>query len=229
MEKMIKEMFELQEELNDNVNGKFWKKGITKTNQEINWMRCVRFEMIEAIDQSFQWKHWKNNKVNNQYDIIDLHNLKIEFVDTYHFLMSELLKYDKFKNNILNLNIKKIIPFKFENSKDLVLKIEDFIDKVRLYEKNNYSIIDLYINFWNITLSIMSISEFYNLYISKNVLNLFRLRNGYQEGTYIKNWGNEKIEDNVFLEKYLNNNKNIDFKKIYDYLNNKYKKLNKTQ
>jgi len=229
MEKMIKEMFELQEELNDNVNGKFWKKGITKTNQEINWMRCVRFEMIEAIDQSFQWKHWKNNKVNNQYDIIDLHNLKIEFVDTYHFLMSELLKYDKFKNNILNLNIKKIIPFKFENSKDLVLKIEDFIDKVRLYEKNNYSIIDLYINFWNITLSIMSISEFYNLYISKNVLNLFRLRNGYQEGTYIKNWGNEKIEDNVFLEKYLNNNKNIDFKKIYDYLNNQYKKLNKTQ
>jgi len=45
--------------------------------------------------------------------------------------------------------------------------------------------------------------HFYNLvavYISKMVLNVFRQRNGYKEGTYIKIWDiDKKLEDNYYL------------------------------
>jgi hypothetical protein len=39
--------------------------------------------------------------------------------------------------------------------------------------------------------------DLYVGYISKNVLNTFRQDNGYQTGTYIKNW--DGVEDNEYL------------------------------
>ena len=38
---------------------------------------------------------------------------------------------------------------------------------------------------------------FFAQYVKKNILNIFRQKNGYKEGTYHKEWFNQ--EDNVFL------------------------------
>ena len=37
----------------------------------------------------------------------------------------------------------------------------------------------------------------YQLYMAKNVLNMFRQANGYKDGTYVKTW--DGLEDNVIL------------------------------
>jgi ABC-type hemin transport system ATPase subunit len=47
----------------------------------------------------------------------------------------------------------------------------------------------------------MSWNDAYTQYVSKNVLNIFRQRHGYKEGTYIKIWNGE--EDNVVLARLL--------------------------
>ncbi|MGN6658745.1 MAG: hypothetical protein ACTHKN_07095 [Achromobacter mucicolens] len=47
----------------------------------------------------------------------------------------------------------------------------------------------------------MTWNDAYTQYVSKNVLNIFRQRHGYKEGTYIKIWNGE--EDNVVLARLL--------------------------
>lgn len=53
-------------------------------------------------------------------------------------------------------------------------------------------------------------SKLYQVYLSKNVLNIFRQRNGYKEGTYLKYWWYEKearfVEDNFWMERILEDN-----------------------
>ena len=44
-------------------------------------------ELAEAID-SVSWKHWKNIDGG-----IDYENFKVELIDIWHFLMSELLRF----------------------------------------------------------------------------------------------------------------------------------------
>ena len=66
------------------------------------------------------------------------------------------------------------------------------------------------------------------MYISKNVLNIFRQNNGYKEGTYIKQWPSmlcpdDTVEDNVYLEGFLNESATQDMfenqpEKVFDYL-----------
>ena len=232
VEKLL-EMFKMQEELNIYIAGNDWKSGITKTGNEINWLRCARFELVEAIDQSFQWKHWKNNLEISQYDIINKENLKIEIVDVYHFIMSELLaqNYEAI-NNIAKLAIviDTIKPFKFSKNRQLVKQIEKFEYFIFKYEykkiKDFESLTMLFKDFWELALSVMSFEELYRMYILKNVLNLFRQKHGYQNGTYIKNWGKDKIEDNVFLDKYIQTGGKIEFELIYNYLEKNYQELN---
>jgi len=239
--KKITEMFKMQEILNNFTNGKEWKNGYTNKNNKINWTRAARFELIEAIDQSFQWKHWKNTN-NKQFSILNKHNLKIEIVDCYHFIMSELIKENYFDfNNKDNFNLihkdnldfvtKEILNKKSNDyNEKIILMIENFEYKIFQYEKeqnkNFESLNYLFIEFWKLSRNILDFNEFYNIYILKNTLNLFRQKNGYQNGTYIKNWGKNEIEDNVFLDLYVKDKKNIDFEKIYYYLEENYKKEN---
>ena len=55
----IKEMFLMQQRLNDETNGLGWEDGYTKNGKLISWKRCIYMECAELID-SFAWKHWKN-------------------------------------------------------------------------------------------------------------------------------------------------------------------------
>ncbi|HHD72500.1 MAG TPA: dUTPase, partial [Epsilonproteobacteria bacterium] len=82
----ISQMLTLQQELNDATNGKGWEKGITKNGKLIDWKRCIYLECAELIE-SYPWKHWKNIDAQPDYD-----NIKIEAVDIWHFVMSQMLQ-----------------------------------------------------------------------------------------------------------------------------------------
>ncbi len=83
----IKQMFKLQQQLNDATNGLIWTEGATKEGRQISWLRCIYMETAEAID-SFNWKHWKDIEAPH-----DLDNAKVELVDIWHFIMSEAIHF----------------------------------------------------------------------------------------------------------------------------------------
>ena len=69
----------------------------------------------------------------------------------------------------------------------------------------------------------ISLEEVLKLYVSKNVLNVFRQDNGYKEGTYIKTWFGE--EDNKFLEKTVSESTDLTYDGLYAALKNQYAKV----
>lgn len=239
---MLNEMFEMQKTLNDSTNGHQWVDGLTKTNKKINWMRCFRLELAEAIDQSFNWKHWKNTEGVEQFSFIEtkdfdgLHNLKIEIVDAWHFIMSEIIAKgwtEEFNRDIIfNFHVKR------RSGESLIKLIESVNYLAFNYEDSSFESIDptmendlfkmtcILEKFVKLTLSVMTLKELYEIYILKNALNLFRQQNGYKDGTYIKEWGKEKVEDNVILDQYIQSGKEISLTLTMEFLEFEYKRLN---
>lgn len=222
----LHEMFDLQQKLNDETNGIDWEHGYTKTNNIINWRRCIYMECAELVD-SFNWKHWKDlNKP------IDWENVRVEIVDIWHFIMSNLLEH--YKNNNLG-SIEKIVDDIF-NSKgfkefcndayktnevdsfDIINNIETIIHKST---QNKFQKFDpMLLEYFELSLKCgINLSTLFNYYVAKNVLNQFRQHHGYKEGTYKKIWNGK--EDNVVMLDILQN-KNLSIDKIYKKLKEEY-------
>jgi hypothetical protein len=217
----IANMLQLQQELNDSTNGKGWEKGITKQGKEINWRRCIYLEGAELID-SYPWKHWKNINAQPDYE-----NIKIELVDIWHFVMSEILRVNALEHK-LSLDE---LAFKIEEAiKDLrVQKEENFYKEIEAIEKFlaklfcNFETIDFTKNFFEICYKLdLDFDTLYKLYIGKNILNSFRQDHGYKDGTYIKVWNGK--EDNVVMQELLESNPTISPKELYKKLEEAYKK-----
>ena len=85
-------MLKLQQKLNDETNGESWENGLTKQGKKIDWRRCIFLESAELID-SYPWKHWKNIDAKPDYE-----NIKVELVDIWHFVMSEILRVNKIED-----------------------------------------------------------------------------------------------------------------------------------
>ena len=197
----IKEMFLMQQRLNDETNGLGWEDGYTKNGKLISWKRCIYMECAELID-SFAWKHWKNISAG-----IDTHNVVIEIVDIWHFVMSLVLE-KSYKNRLLDEIVSDIT---------MISGYADFVSHA--YNINDYNIyeiindieilvhqtsgfdIDIYellTNYFRVALKCgVNLDILFEIYIGKNVLNKFRQDNGYKEGTYKKSWNG--VEDNVVL------------------------------
>jgi len=71
----IKQMLQLQQQLNDATSGTGWEAGLTNKGKRIDWKRCIYLEAAELVD-SYPWKHWKNIDAEPDYE-----NIKIEVVD----------------------------------------------------------------------------------------------------------------------------------------------------
>ena len=224
----LKEMFTLQQKLNDNTNGIGWEAGYTKQNRQINWRRCIYMELAELID-SFNWKHWKDINIEPDWD-----NIKIEVVDIWHFIMSLGLEEYKLKNKG---DIDTLVEYTYDtkyfndfvneaqivNSEDIFMiinTIEHFMKDAIGGEDYNKLIDD----FFEIALQCgLNIDILFKYYIAKNVLNEFRQANGYKEGTYKKTWGDK--EDNVIMLEILEENM-LSADELYNELGLSYKKLN---
>lgn len=227
----LKDMFELQERLNCNTNGKNWKSGIAKNGKIINWNRCIHQEISEFID-SFPWKHWKDVEAKT-----DINNAHIELVDIWHFLMSEILRF----NELFRLTEKyKIIPiedieksalrgYKYQNENcdyEYIIRKAENLAAISLKHINDINYETYIFKFFDLCASIdLSFNKIYTLYIGKNALNEHRQKNGYKEGTYVKIWNGD--EDNVVMMKVLECNPNITFEELLVNLQTIYNKYSK--
>ncbi len=229
-EQMLKTMFEMQQTLNDDTNGKDWENGYNKYDRIISWKRCIYMECTELID-SFTWKHWKNINGSPNWQ-----NIQIEVIDIWHFIMSLALEY--YHNNKIG-GIDEIVSYIMDNKSfkmfckepkniknvnqmEVINQVERIIHITSGVHNNPFEMI--LSEYFTVAHSCgLNLHSLYKVYIGKNVLNGFRQNNGYKEGTYKKLWG--KVEDNVIMNKIINENPKISPDELYKSLEKEYSKI----
>lgn len=189
---LIEEMFAMQKKFNDETNGECWVEGITKEGRTINWKRCIYMESAELID-SGNWKHWKSLNQPIDYD-----NIKVEFIDLWHFVMSELmieLPVDAAASLIVDML--SCIPMnKALDYETIVLRTEHLMSIV--LNDSSYNANKLIYSFTSLQGELgLTVPELYKAYLVKNTLNSFRQNNGYKDGSYAKLI--DGVEDNVHM------------------------------
>ncbi len=222
----ILSMFALQQQLNDATNGIGWEAGVTKQGKPIDWRRCIYLECAELVD-SYPWKHWKNIDA-----AADTENIKIEVVDIWHFVMSEILRLNANSQKLpieeLAYKISSLPSFDIlrepacdisDKYFDQIATIEKFI-KCVFIDESLEEMANLY--FYVVFQSGLNLDSLYQLYIGKNILNQFRQDHGYKDGSYIKVWNGQ--EDNVVLQSILASNPLISPSELYEELKASYPK-----
>ncbi len=220
----IKQMLQLQQQLNDATSGKGWENGLTNRGKIIDWKRCIYLETAELVD-SYPWKHWKNIDAEPDYE-----NIKIEVVDIWHFVMSEALRRYKVENkgslDDLANDIEQLPAYDYfksenqDNNFDIYEQIER-IERLIYVLFTHKEVSELLNAFLSMSADLnINLNELYNLYVGKNILNQFRQDHGYKEGKYIKEWNG--VEDNVVMQQLMYENGQISPGELYELLEKNY-------
>ena len=175
MKQKIITMLELQDSMNTKVNADWRSAG----NE---WYRAIWMEASEMLEH-YGWKWWKKQEP-------DVMQVKLEVVDIVHFALSIRLEQNKALDETAEL-----IDSEFENSmqaEDIKKSIECLALLTLTDQGAHFTFIAGIMKQLN-----MSFDELYEIYVGKNVLNMFRQDNGYKEGTYKKIWNGR--EDNEYL------------------------------
>lgn len=198
------QMVMLQEELN-NLIGNNWRSQ--------PWSRAIWMECAEMMDRE-GWKWWKDRPEKSHDHAVQQ---AIEIMDICHFVLSWAAvsaekksgpgtdAYIQRAGNMLEANWNEGV----DAFMDRGISANDPSPEVRAIEfvadaalRNNLPL----------TISAMAyLAQIYGLtgnrvvrmYQEKNILNIFRQKNGYQSGGYIKNWpvgdDGQTLEDNEVL------------------------------
>ena len=116
--------------------------------------------------------------------------VKLEVVDIVHFALSIRLEH-----NLPLDQTAEVIVKDFDNSMQAedIRKTIECLALVTLTDQGaHFAFIAGIMKYLD-----MSFDELYEIYVGKNVLNMFRQDNGYKEGTYNKVWNGR--EDNEYL------------------------------
>ena len=220
----IKQMLQMQQQLNDATGGVGWEHGHTDKGKLIDWKRCIYLEAAELVD-SYPWKHWKNIDATPDYD-----NIKIEIVDIWHFVMSEALRNYKIgKKGGVEALYKAILtlPNYKQFVKDVKPLNDDIYAQIALVESFiktlfvSDDILKLIDAFFIMSYELQVNQDIlYRLYIGKNILNQFRQDHGYKEGKYVKEWNG--VEDNVVMQDVLEKQPDVTPKELYKALERVY-------
>lgn len=110
----FKSLLRMQNELNNETNGKWWFLGRASNGKIINWDLCYCMERAELLDW-FNWKHW-TDAVGCKSEA----EVKIELTDMAHFVLSKMLEAG-YHNTIpvLLRNLPGYLDAKVENDEDL--------------------------------------------------------------------------------------------------------------
>lgn len=181
---MKKNIFEIMVALQHQFNKQVAEDYLDK---KFNWNSAIIAESGEMLD-SLGYKWWKKQT-------IDMDNVKVEAIDLLHFIISENIQqaYNVGETGDFGLEcVANEFAYRFD-SKFIITGNENLINLIDLLNFND-------INRFNILKMIflqlnMSNEDVYIAYIVKNCLNKFRNDNGYEDGTYIKDWNGK--EDNV--------------------------------
>ena len=222
----VLQMLQLQQQLNNATNGEGWENGTTKNGKLIDWKRCTYLECAELIE-SYPWKHWKNIDAQPDYA-----NIKIEAVDIWHFIMSQGLEDYKVQKlgNIEDLATQINALENFSTfTADITPTTKDYYEQIAVVESlmktlfcesSTQALMKAFIDV--AVQSGLNLDSLYKLYIGKNILNQFRQDHGYKDGSYIKIWNGE--EDNVTMQRLLEENSAITPNALYEGLSKAYPK-----
>ena len=175
MKQKLINMLELQDSMNSKVN-----PGWRQAGNE--WYRAIWMESSEMLEH-YGWKWWKKQDA-------DIMQVKLEVVDIVHFALSIRLEQNQSLEDAAEL-----IASDFENSmqaEDIRKTIECLALLTLTDQGAHFTFIAGIMRYLD-----MSFDELYEIYVGKNVLNMFRQDNGYKEGTYKKIWNGR--EDNEYL------------------------------
>lgn len=177
----------LQDKLNRVINPEWRSAGYF-------WQRAILVEAVELLDH-IGWKWWKK-----QGDF-DQDQACLELVDIWHFILSERLgRSGDINKAASDLALECAVPVSFVhgpyfivdlNHTDLRRSVEMLAGMAAFGEVSIPAfcrVMDHLQLTWQ---------RLHELYLAKNVLNLFRQAHGYKEGTYVKTWHGQ--EDNVVL------------------------------
>ena len=179
MKQKIINMLELQDGINSKVNAD-WR------NADNEWYRAIWMESSEMLEH-YGWKWWKKQQA-------DVMQVKLEIVDIVHFALSISLVEGSGENASIE-DIAGSIAVDFgepQATSDIRTSIEHLARETLIDHGAHFSLIAGIMGHLD-----MPFDELYEIYIGKNILNLFRQDNGYRDGTYRKVWGER--EDNEHL------------------------------
>lgn len=182
MRQLIEECIKTQIQLN-NIIEPNWH------NKKFNWRLYSYIEGGELCDHLSPY-HWKFKEP-------DFQQAFIEIIDIFHFLVSDY--FMRSNDTTVDLTEARLV--------NLLLNIYN-MDHSPLDPEvwavntapSDYSFTDCFrmSKFFHKTPE-----QFFQMYLSKDVLNIFRQNNGYKKGTYTKVWSGQ--EDNVYLDKICSN------------------------
>lgn len=204
----LTEMLGLQNTMNSTVNPEWASAGN-------NWNRAVFLESAEAIEH-LPWKWWK--KV-----VVDEAAVHMELVDIWHFILS--LHIEQGAEHYLHEAVDKYSINEPSQDWASLIEVLENVAQAAL-RKSRDSVLG---NFFDaLSVAGLSFDRLHQLYVSKNVLNMFRQHNGYKAGTYVKMWNG--VEDNKAMEAVLTtipaDTDNLP-KALYDALGIEYAKVEK--
>jgi dimeric dUTPase (all-alpha-NTP-PPase superfamily) len=185
VEKQLSEMFALQDTMNSVVN-KDWK------NAGYRWVDAIMVEATEAFNHT-AWEWWKNTEADADWD-----QVRMEIVDIWHFLLAKMIQ-EGWIGNVAGL---ALVVNSYASNPPTEAKepfqaaIKDVIFESTVDRLSSTGRI-LHVLMAAMAYSGLSFERLYNLYVAKNVLNIFRQDHGYKGGTYIKTWYGK--EDNEVL------------------------------
>jgi dimeric dUTPase (all-alpha-NTP-PPase superfamily) len=180
-----KRMLELQDELNTFTN----RKDVTTSQSESwtalgrEWYRAIWMEAAEMMERQ-PWKWWKSAPES------DLEQQQIELVDIWHFLLSMFIEED--------ISPETVAAGFFTGNAQSYKDQQDAIEGIAAAALNANSAAQIGLQFGRACKAFeLDFNTLYAYYVYKNVLNIFRQKHGYAEGSYQKIWAGE--EDNVHL------------------------------
>ena len=166
------------------------------TSNSRQWHRAIWVEAAEIVnDHSESWKWWKSSNediAQIHLEICDILHLGIgqciAVLGMSHEMVSNILSREH--DDLLARNREQIAAIAPESIRQAAESFALSTLKSRLFHPGL---------FCNLMVSAkLSVAELRKLCIGKLALNLFRLRNGYLDGTYSKTWGDGR-SDNAHL------------------------------
>ncbi len=156
--------------------------------QGYDYWRAIWVECAELLDH-FGWKWWKHQQT-------DLDQVRLEIVDIWHFALSDLIRgeadWDEVVVALMRDDRGSGAPVSGAETEAFRGAVEALaLDVLANRAFRTEPFVQL------LHALPLSVSDLFELYVGKNVLNNFRQRNGYKEGTYRKVW--QGREDNEHL------------------------------
>jgi dimeric dUTPase (all-alpha-NTP-PPase superfamily) len=178
----------LQDTLNRAIHPQWWE-------QHYNWTRAILVESVELLDH-VGWKWWKNQKP-------DQAQAHMELVDIWHFILSNELSrcnndhVEALGNLLHGLKDRQfLVPMGYQNVdvRDLgTLGLIHVLAGSAAAGDANVTVFSMLMDQLGLTWEKLDL-----LYRTKNVLNVFRQKHGYLNGTYQKTWHGKEDNEVVY-------------------------------